>query len=839
LPQISQPITVGHVRAREGVRRRGASGPTSPDEAERQRTARPPLLLLQRAIGNRAVNVLLRDPKPKPKRGNNEPWPEIDDWAPDDVTVGSDPLPSGASLSDADKASVVDDPKLGGGWTDGGKTIPSGRVGAIKRILLEGIAGSQASQEAISGIDLPTDKFAGATGPGKAGHRGRAVALVADGFTPGADDTTVIVHFHGVDVNQSMLGSAGMRARSGRPEDVQDFQIPQQMEAFLNTHANANVIVLMPIGTTIEVENKAINKTFRTTRFGLGKVDDFVASCFDQLGNILPARPTPGAVYLSGHSGGGFEIENIIGSPSRLPTRFGGVFGFEAIHKDHAEAWAKLAIDQLNHAVDELQKIRDDGTNRKQSEDEIAAAQLAYVRGGFRFAAFGGGGYYSVYIRDVRRTIRDWFKDAKIRARLKSVTGGRTDILDQLWTNYQAKFFAGSTHMNALAQDANFGRALASIPGLSPPAAATSGAVQGATKGATLSRDPQRHPDHDAGAVDQPVATTPTSSACATTASGGFALEHYEMSSTPYPIGRGSIKKPPKESTAAILRAAGEDPEQWYNSFTSGVTFLGVSVRDPIHVLLAQHLQTVERDLANRHGDGDPAKAGRVLGVTEEIIGSRTYPTSAKISMHMFGLALDINYTANPFVGSSSNDIFVRAGLLASGHEVRWQAGDPAEKRRTFERLRTISEALTNYFNLLDLTDAQLTATLAGASDTLWRDQDGRERRWRGMTAADARRQIQHDLNSQPVTAPDPHHPHHTIVTDPGGVGPRWNRDTPGRLRTIRATGVSDLKIDLILGMDMDWGAWYGDNMHFDLRNTPCGSNILAQIVRYPDTVTA
>jgi hypothetical protein len=37
-------------------------------------------------------------------------------------------------------------------------------------------------------------------------------------------------------------------------------------------------------------------------------------------------------------------------------------------------------------------------------------------------------------------------------------------VLDQLWSNYQAQFFAGSTHMNALSHDSNFGRALAALP---------------------------------------------------------------------------------------------------------------------------------------------------------------------------------------------------------------------------------------------------------------------------------------------------------------------------------------------------------------------------------------
>ena len=40
----------------------------------------------------------------------------------------------------------------------------------------------------------------------------------------------------------------------------------------------------------------------------------------------------------------------------------------------------------------------------------------------------------------------------------------RTDVLEQLWTNFQASDFAGSTHMNALSLNSHFGQALAALP---------------------------------------------------------------------------------------------------------------------------------------------------------------------------------------------------------------------------------------------------------------------------------------------------------------------------------------------------------------------------------------
>jgi hypothetical protein len=42
-----------------------------------------------------------------------------------------------------------------------------------------------------------------------------------------------------------------------------------------------------------------------------------------------------------------------------------------------------------------------------------------------------------------------------------------------------------------------------------------------------------------------------------------------------------------------------------------------------------------------------------------------------------------------------------------------------------------------------------------------------------------------------------------------------------------------DLPPELVRGLKLDWGASYGDNMHFDMRNTPLGKRILAAIREY------
>jgi hypothetical protein len=98
----------------------------------------------------------------------------------------------------------------------------------------------------------------------------------------------VIAHFHGVDVNDRMRGSAGMRALDGRPEDVAHFQIPQQVEAFLAGRPGSRVVVLMPLGSTTQDESGRKN-----TAFGIGDVDFGFESFHRNARPVEPLRPPP------------------------------------------------------------------------------------------------------------------------------------------------------------------------------------------------------------------------------------------------------------------------------------------------------------------------------------------------------------------------------------------------------------------------------------------------------------------------------------------------------------------------------------------------------------------
>ena len=269
-----------------------------------------------------------------------------------------------------------------------------------------------------------------------------------------------------------------------------------------------------------------------------------------------------------------------------------------------------------------------------------------------------------------------------------------------------------------------------------------------------------------------------------------FTREHYQMSDreavvVPARPGGREVSRRVTDIVAEVLRLAGRDPVAWYNDFTSGVTFLGRPIRDPIHVHLAEHLHDAERRLAARYGgaNADPTAAGVALGLDkkEKIIGSRTYPTSAAVSMHMFGLAIDVNYTANPYISKKANPVFARAGQLIRHRPAAWRA------RMTYAQLSDLNQTLKCYFALLG-DDAALQASLTDATTEPWH----------GKTVAQAQSRIQKDLQS---------------------LARLWERTDRDQLAVLRKTGFMNLKQEFVEGIGLSWGAAYGDMMHFDMRN--------------------
>ena len=61
----------------------------------------------------------------------------------------------------------------------------------------------------------------------------------------------------------------------------------------------------------------------------------------------------------------------------------------------------------------------------------------------------------------------------------------------------------------------------------------------------------------------------------------------------------------------------------------------------------------------------------------------------------------------------------------------------------------------------------------------------------------------------------------------------KWERSEPAKKAAIEAGGLLDLDKRLVEEIGLDWGASYGDIMHFDMRNKGNGKKIHAAIERY------
>jgi subtilisin family serine protease len=265
--------------------------------------------------------------------------------------------------------------------------------------------------------------------------------------------------------------------------------------------------------------------------------------------------------------------------------------------------------------------------------------------------------------------------------------------------------------------------------------------------------------------------------------------------------GRVSIAESPAYFTAEILRLAfGQsfDPATWYSSFTT-VPFLGFTVKD-VHKELAAHLKSVEQHLIERYGGDrkDPTVAGRALGLKQNIGGGRDTPTGTAFSMHLFGLAIDVNYDTNPWVGDSPaeletvNGVFARAGVLTSGNPTKFET----KSKANYEEIERLNQTVKTYFSYLDDRGA-LEARLKDAKAP-----------WAGKTADAAISMINKDLKILSIAFERP-------------------------ANVVKVGGFLDIPKSFIDGVGLDWGGAYGDMMHFDMRNVGVGRKIESARTQY------
>lgn len=680
--------------------------PSSP-RTEGRRAAGASVLALQKMAGNQAVAGLMRRTVAQRKPYDDPSFHAV----PAGVTAGASALPAGTVAADADSA-----------------TIQDGKVGGVDRVMLDGLPGTM--DDSWGGADR--GHVAGVS-KGKRGARGRAIAAVPHGMK-GDGPLTLVVHLHGMDVPAGP-GTSGMRETGDRPEDVRDFQIEQQLDAYVAKHPEGRVAVLMPLGVT--VPGKAA--------FGINDWDGYIDAALGQL-NLSTESVT---VYFSAHSGSGFELSARLSNPSwGLKThRVGGVFAFESFHGADIEAWQKIIT---NHLDSDLKELR---TRAAGSAD-----QLSYLRDdGFRFAAFAGSGGYTANLTTLRKTVLAWFSNHK--GALDSATGSNADILNLLWRNYQVTLDVAG-HMQALSTNSHFESALESVADRAPATAASPQLAR-----APAQRRPGSAPDRAAArilqrdshaktklkppsldelrqaAVDQATLTNDERALVAgeEAAKSGLgavntkiadiakqrkshAITKEEAATATAPLigerttaqkaltaAAGKIDKQVRAKadmeTALVQAIPGhaDDPRQavaaWFAGIVPDATFMGHSIDAEgspcpgAHKELVDRLKVAENDLK-----------GQGKTPTIHSIGGLRPPSPATDgtlpSYHCFGLAIDIDASANPFVRGDTEPVVQRATLLMTGDEYDPLGPPKANVRAQWDDMKAASDALAGYFAL-------------------------------------------------------------------------------------------------------------------------------------------
>lgn len=679
----------------------------SPPRPEGRRGARASVLALQKMAGNQAVVGIMSRTAAQRKAYDDPSFHA----APAGVTAGASALPAGTTTADADSVKIKD-----------------GKVDGVDRVMLDGLPGSMDD----SWGDADRGHVAGVS-KGKRGSRGRAIAAVPHGMK-GDGPLTLVVHLHGMDVAAGP-GTSGMRETGDRPEDVRDFQIEQQLDAYVAKHPEGRVAVLMPLGVT--VPGKAA--------FGINDWDGYIDAALGQL-NLSTEAVT---VYFSAHSGSGFELSGRLSNPNwGLKThRLGGVFAFESFHSADIEAWQKIITNHLDADLKEL-KTRAAGS----------ADQLSYLRdSGFRFAAFAGSGGYTANLTTLRKTVLAWFSNHE--GALDAATGGNADILNMLWRNYQVTLDVAG-HMQALSTNSHFESALESVadrapaPSASPQLArvpAPSRPVSAGDPAAvrTLQRDPRAKTKAKPPSLDElrqaavAQATLTDDERALVTGEGAakssleavdakiagiekqrkshaMTKEDAATATAPLTKERTTAQKAVTAASAKIdrrIRAKADmekalvaampghadDPSQavaaWFGDIVPDATFMGHSIDAEGSPCPGAHKELVER---LKVAENDLKAQGKTPGIHS--IGGLRPPSPATggtlPSYHCFGLAIDIDASANPFVRGDTEPVVQRATLLMTGTEYDPLGSPKGTVRAQWTDMKAASDALAGYFAL-------------------------------------------------------------------------------------------------------------------------------------------
>ncbi|HKT05879.1 MAG TPA: M15 family metallopeptidase [Rugosimonospora sp.] len=696
----------------------------------------------------------------------------------------------------------------GDAWNAGAKAVPGTRM---NRVPVSGLTeGNQGRYRSGASAELTTERA-----------DGRAIVVVPADLKPGRA-VDVLLHLHGYAEDAGTRPYAGWRQRkaTGTAADntVRDVAL-DQIEQQLQAGGDTQLIGVLPQGGDRSQFGADPDAPYQM------QMDAYVTEVLGMLATdkVVAAPLTLGRVILSAHSGGSHTIVEAMdrdlhgkgpedgGTPGKLRE----LVLFDAINKGSKKRPELSVVTRWieSHLDADLAALTAPKATDRGRTDYLATSLV--------FRGFFSSGYAGKY-KKLQASIDAWF------GRHAAELGA---FAEPLRAHYQTIPVAeGLAHEEILrghrrgdTAHEGEGNLAEAVRALDDPAAHRAAAPSGivpkkkraAPKKPTAPKEPTA-PKTPAAPGKRAAKTAKATSKKRDEPMTPERRQELVDQAVEQATKRG--KKKMREVIAKDLAKGGKTPAEWFADIVPDATFLGLPIGPSggdipgVHKELLAVLSGAEETLRGRYPGKSPAQLAEQLGVYA-VVGLR--PPKAATgrtapSMHCYGMAVDINYAGNPFVGRTDKDtveagdqttaMVKRATLLMHGHATdvratphdlrRNQLDDSKEARaaraeravQVWQTHRSSSDAVRDY---LRLTDAQLSTLVSAGGhghDLDW---------WRARLAED-----------RTVAGNAEFHGH----TDPSRHG---FMDLTREL------------VELLVRAGLSWGGAYAsgkDIMHFDLR---------------------
>ena len=638
-----------------------------PEQATKPRAAapEPPLLALQRAAGNRAVTALL---------------------ARDDKTPASD------------------QPPRTGGWNE----KPQG-VGGSHRFPVTGLKGGNRTGDAQEAT--------------RESAVGSAVVVVPDGADL-SKPFEVLLIFHGVGIGYRERTKPAKEMDVGQPGTVRDVEvdlIPQQL-----AHSDRNMVGVLAQGLVGGAD-----------RFGIPDPNAYVLEVLKKAAPDVqkelpsakcPPDPAPLRTILAGHSGGGPVAAQEAGAatPATAPKDKAEwinrprVMLFDGVHSNGEVS--KVAALAQRWVSEDVAFLKGTADVKAALDERGLKLRSTYSTGGWAgYTAFNVGGKYKVNKVEGGKVVKDADdKPVKVdvtvdpgdalRGRLKTLIATVAkelgpDAIAKLNEQYFVEGPLASQHERTMGA------------GKSPEDAkkkrdpSPSGLTGPSDKGV---------PHYDGGGfIEEGLKKLPGDTKLHRTPRTPEEIETARAAAGTQATGRSQAQRDMARELGLIFPGDPDPTARWFADHVPYATFMGVEIaasqnsasggvhQTMLDLLAAAETQLVAQGMpkAGEAAPENPADA-ELAGFTIRDISGLRQPRPATdqadgVSLHCYGMAVDVNVSRNPFVRRSGAAMVTRAVALMRGTEyIVDSATGHDTPSNAWDNLHAGSENLKAYFRL-------------------------------------------------------------------------------------------------------------------------------------------